>query len=312
MTSQVEQDIHRSIGPATRLIVAGIFVLVACGLGCVELAMPANSYFVPNKGLWFFVVVLFICAVVVFIWPPARSGNTSPNNKSLRPQSIEVTDHTYSAALSINFYQQVADIYDARLTSYYLDTLRTAAELLLQNFLLKNQEIKALDIGAGTGQFLRLLEGTKRMQWTCLEPAHAMATTLRTFFQAPPVKAIVYEVGFEDMLPFIKGQRFDVICMNSLLSSMSTLPDFGVLCDLLSNDGILLITDGHPDIRKLDQEFRMRTMDGKIHSLEVMHRSSSEVISKVTNSGLFSQHGIEQNVSKKGNLYSYALCFKKK
>ena len=98
--------------------------------------------------------------------------------------------------------------------------------------------------------------------------------------------------------------------MNSMLSSLPSLPEFSRLSELLTDDGILVISDGHPDIKSENQTFRVRALDG-IHSLQIEHRAPSEISLAVTRTGQFEQVGHERNITKAGRLYSYVLCFRR-
>lgn len=310
MTTEVDQDVHRSIEPAMRLIISGLLVFASVVIAIFQLSGQPNVWIVPNKWLWVVVAVMGAIAVVVYTLPVRRIRNLESNTLSLRPKPQEPTSHSYSLKESIRFYDQVADVYDARLTREYLDTLRTTADLLLESFPDRSRQISVLDVGAGTGQFIRLLEGAKRVQWTCIEPANGMTSVLRRFFEGPPILPTIYEIGLEDIMKFVDGRRFEAITVNSMLSSLPELPDFSRLVELLTDDGILLISDGHPDIKVENQTFRIRALDG-IHSLQIEHRAPSEITHAVTRTGQFVQVGHERNITKSGRLYSYVLCFRK-
>ena len=211
---------------------------------------------------------------------------------------------------AIAFYDRIADVYDARLTREYLDTLRESADRLLTAFADRGRRLWVLDVGAGTGQFVRLLEGARRIHWTCIEPSSGMAHVLRRFFEGPPVSPDIVGIGLEDAPRYLQGKKFDAISLNFVLSSLESLPDFSSFYDLLVPDGILVVSDGHPDIRSESSSFRMRCMDG-IHALSIRHRPSSEMAHAITRGGLFAQADAETTVTKKGRLYSYVLCFRK-
>lgn len=310
MTSEVDRDLHRSIEPAVSLVVSGIFALGSVAIAIFQLSSQPNAWLAPNAWLWAVSAAMALVAGIVYLQPVRSTGNPDGNTLSFRPKPQEPTSHAYSLAESIRFYDRVADIYDARLTRQYLDTLRTSADLLLEAFPDRSRQLSVLDVGAGTGQFIRLLEGAKRVQWTCLEPASGMTTVLRRFFEGPPVSPTIYEIGLEDAAAFVSGRRFEAITMNSMLSSLPSLPEFSRLTELLSDDGVLLISDGHPDIKSDAQTFRVRALDG-IHSLQIEHRAPSEIALAVTQTKQFEQVGHERNITKAGRLYSYVLCFRK-
>ena len=310
MNSEVDHDLHQSIEPAVRLIVSGIFALGSVTVAIFQLSSQPNTWLAPNPWLWAVSAVMGLISIVVYIQPVRSSRSADGNTLSLRPKPQEPTNHAYSVEESVRFYDCVADIYDARLTRQYLDTLRTAADLLLEAFPDRSRQISVLDVGAGTGQFIRLLEGAKRVQWTCLEPAGGMTGVLRRFFDGPPISPTIFEIGLEDAAAFVGERRFEAITMNSMLSSLPSLPEFSRLSELLTDDGILLISDGHPHIKSENQTFRVRALDG-IHSLQIEHRAPSEISLAVTRTGQFEQVGHERNITKAGRLYSYVLCFRR-
>lgn len=308
MSTEVDRDLHRSIEPAIRLIVAGVFALVGLVLAVFQIAGYPNAWVSPNPWLWTMSGASFLLAVIVYLMPV--QSPPMPARQSLRPSETEPSAYDYKVSQAIEFYDRIADIYDARLTREYLDTIRCAADVLLQSFSDQTRQISVLDVGAGTGQFIRLLEGAKRVDWTCIEPSRGMAFVLRTFFDGPPVGARIHEVAWEDAERYLSSRRFDAIAMNSVLSSLEVMPDFSRLADLLERDGVLIISDGHPDIRDANRSFRIRALNG-VHTLRIEHHIPSEVALAVTRSGQFRVIGTEKTITKGGRLYSYVLSFRK-
>ena len=310
MTDLVDRDLHRSIEPAIRLVVSGIFALLAFALAIFQISGVDNAWLKPSHDLWYVSAGSFALACIIFLVSVRSRNVTVPPETELRPADSEANAREYVVSDAIAFYDRIADVYDARLTREYLDTLRESADRLLSSFGDKARRLRVLDIGAGTGQFVRLLEGAKRIHWTCIEPASGMAHVLRRFFEGPPVSPEIVGIGLEDAPRYLQAKKFDAISMNFVLSSLEALPDFSSLYDLLVPDGILLISDGHPDIRSASSSFRMRCMDG-IHALNILHRPSSEVAHAITRGGLFAQVEAESTITKRGRLYSYVLCFRK-
>lgn len=307
MSVEVDRDLHRSIEPAVRLLVAGLFALISLALLVFLIAGAPNAWLSPNPWLGLIACVSFLLAAVVFLRPV--QGLATPH-QSLRPDESEISARDYKVAEAIEFYDHVADIYDARLTREYLDTIRCAAAALLEEFADSGRKIEVLDVGAGTGQFVRLLEGTGRVEWTCIEPSNGMASRLRAFFDGPPVGVRVYEISLEDIPRFLPDRRFDAITLNSVLSSLEQLPDFSRFAGMLKEDGVLVISDGHPDIRTENRSFRIRALDG-VHTLHIEHRGQAEVTLAAMRTGWFQLLGHEKTITKKGRLYSYVLCFRK-
>lgn len=310
MESEIDRDVHSSIVPAVRLIIAGIFVLLGITVLFFQIGGKPNEW--VNREPWNFtsVLALIICAVLALKIPLKGASRVKNVIAPLKPAPQEPDDFVYDIADSIKFYDRVADIYDARLTREYRDTLRCTAALLKTTFPDRSRRLKILDLGAGTGQFIGLLEGTDRLAWTCLEPAPEMAKILRRFFAGPPMSPIILEASLEDVASQLDGEKFDAVVLNSLLSSLPKLPDLGWLSTFLEDDGVILISDGHPDIRSKDKTFRIRALDGN-HSLKIEHRAASEIVEVLTRSRQLVQLGREQNIRKFGVMYSYVLCFSK-
>ena len=310
MTDLVDKDLHRSIEPAIRLVISGVFALLGIALAIFQVAGEATPWLKPNPGLWYVAVGSFTLACIVFLVPVRSRAVAALAETELRPAESEASAKEYVVSEAIAFYDRIADVYDARLTREYLDTLRESADRLLSAFPDGGRRLRVLDVGAGTGQFVRLLEGAKRIHWTCIEPASGMAHVLRRFFEGPPVSPEIVGIGLEDAPRYLKEKTFDAISLNFVLSSLESLPDFASFYDLLAPDGVLVVSDGHPAIRSATSSFRMRCMDG-IHALNIIHRPSSEVAHTITRGGLFVQSESESTVTKKGRLYSYVLCFRK-
>lgn len=289
----------------------GLFALVALAVVIFQLAGTEDIPWVTKSvGLWGVAAIAGLLALAALAIP-VRSKATEPTtNTTLRPSETEPSTNTYSVAQSLNFYDHVADVYDARITRENLDSLRNTAKLLLASFPHSSKRIEVLDVGAGTGQFLHLLEGADRVNWTCIEPSAGMASVLRRLFQGPPLRPEIFEISLEDVSHYLGDRQFDAIVLNFVLSSLTAIPDFTPFYRLLHPNGILVVCDAHPDIRTISTAFRIRTIEG-IHSLEIQHRTPSQIAHHLTQNELFVQSGAEMTVTKMGQLYSYVLCFRK-
>lgn len=310
MNDQIDKEVHKSIEPAVRLIIASIFALLAIALAIFQTSGVATPWVKPNPGLWVVAAGAFLLACIVFLLPVRPKANKVYNIAQLRPAETEASTEEYAVSEAISFYDRIADVYDARMTRENLDTLRESADRLLNSFPDVMRRLRVLDIGAGTGQFLQLLEGAKRIEWTCFEPSSGMAQVLRKFFEGPPVSPEIFGVGLEDVPHYLQGRTFDAISVNFVISSLEIVPDFSAVHNLLGADGMLIVSDAHPDIRNVNPEFRVQCVDG-IHALHIVHRASSQIAFEITKTGLFVQCGSESTVTKKGRLYSYVLCFRK-
>ena len=310
MSDLIDREVHKSIEPAVRLVIAGVFALVAIALAIFQVSGADTPWVKPNPGLWAIAAASFLLACVVFFIPVRLKANEGVNVAELRPAESEASTTEYAVSDALSFYDRIADVYDARLTRENLDTLRESADRLLNSFPDVRQQLHVLDIGAGTGQFLRLLEGAKRIHWTCIEPAVGMAHVLRRFFEGPPLSPEILGVGLEDAPRYLQGKTFDAISVNFVISSLESIPDFSAVHSLLGANGVLIVSDGHPEIRSASSAFRVRCVDA-IHALRIEHRPSSQVAYEITKSGLFVQSDAESTVTKKGRLYSYVLCFRK-
>ena len=310
MSDLIDREVHKSIEPAVRLVIAGVFALLAIALAIFQISGADTPWVKPNPGLWAIAAVALLLACVVFLTPVRSKAIEGINVAALRPAESEASTTEYSVSEALLFYDRIADVYDARLTRENLDTLRESADRLLNSFPDVRQQLRVLDIGAGTGQFLRLLEGAKRVHWTCIEPAVGMAQILRRFFEGPPLSPEILGVGLEDVPRYLQGRTFDAITLNFEISSLESIPDLSAVHSLLGENGVLIVSDGHPAIRSASSAFRVRCVDA-IHALRIEHRPSSQLAYEITKSGLFVQWHAESTITKKGRLYSYVLCFRK-
>ena len=310
MSDLIDKEVQKSLEPAVRLVIAGIFALLGIVVAIFQVSGVDTPWVKPNQGLWVVDAVVFLIACVFFLTSVRSKTNEEVSAVELRPSESEASTTEYAVSEALSFYDRIADVYDARLTREYLDTLRESADRLLNSFPGVNQQLYVLEIGAGTGQFLRLLEGAKRIHWTCIEPAIGMAQILRRFFEGPPLSPEILGVSLEDVPRYLQGRTFDAITVNFVISSLESIPDFSPVYNLLGANGVLIVSDGHPEIRSASSAFRVRCVDG-IHALRIEHRPSSQVAYEITKSGLFVQSGDVSMVTKKGRLYSYVLCFRK-
>lgn len=228
----------------------------------------------------------------------------------VRPNDEEKSKVFYGIEKSKQFYKKIADVYDARLTGEYLETLRIAGELVLAQCTKQQPRFKVLDVGAGTGLFVRELKHAPNIDWTYLEPSHEMATVLRNLFDSKPTSPTIHECYLEDCTSRVVTREFDAVGLNSVLSSMQELPDFSKIAALLRPGGVLIISDGHPDIQKATPSFRVR-LDNGIHELAIQHRSPSSIDHEVRTTGLFTASTQYQQVTKQCRLYSFVLEFTK-
>jgi SAM-dependent methyltransferase len=312
MSTPLDQDIHRSIEPTTRYLISALFGLVAVTLAVFNIAGKATQWIEPARELWLVVLACALVALVPYVMPlRERKTDLIRTNTSVRPGDSEASKYAYELRDSFKFYTNISDVYDARLTREYFKTLRLAGDAILGGKDLQADAFRILDIGAGTGQFMRHLQHAKNLKWTCLEPNHEMATILRKLFDGEPVFPEIHEALLEDCASYVELQSFQAVTLNSVLSSMPTMPDFGKIAALLSPGGILVVSDGHPDIRNASPSFRVRNGTG-VHELAIAHRSPSEVSHAVLSSGSFESHDQLREVTKQGRLYSYVLSFRKK
>jgi SAM-dependent methyltransferase len=310
VSASLENEVQRSIEPAVRLVLAAIFALVAVLISIFELAGDNIPWIKQNPWLWAVVFAAAVVSAFLLAAPTRRAPSDNSRLLSLRPSENEASAQEYRLADCVKFYNRIAEVYDARLTRENLDTLRTAARKLLSCFSEQSQTLSVLDIGAGTGQFLKVLEGAHRVKWTCIEPSAGMASVLRRFFEGPPVDAEVLEIGWEDASRYLQGRRCDAISLNFVLSSLPELPDFSILGTLLAPNGIIVISDGHPNIRASTVSFRIRAADG-VHALNIQHQSPEQIAHSLTMHGHFEEAAKEENITKKGKLYSFVLCYRK-
>jgi SAM-dependent methyltransferase len=310
MSDPLNREIHRSLVPITRLILASIFFLLSISVAFFQFAENGVPFVKPTPWLWSIVVgAAFLGGILLFV-PTPGGGSSIANRQSLRPSEAEATAKEYGLSDAVSFYDRIAEVYDARLTRENLDTLRAAGRMLIDSFGKESRRLRVLDIGAGTGQFLRVLEGAQRIDWTCLEPSDGMAQVLRKFFEGPPISPQIMSIGWEDATRYLEGKQFDAIVFNFVVSSLPDFPDIPVISKLLAPNGVILISDAHPDIRAASASFRVRLKDG-VHSLNIRHMSPQQIAHSLERTGQFKKALPEENITRKGTLYSFVLSYRK-
>jgi 2-polyprenyl-3-methyl-5-hydroxy-6-metoxy-1,4-benzoquinol methylase len=314
MSDVIDKISHKSFEPVARLVLVVVVLLSAIFLIAFLIGpIPITIYGIqvqPIPIYWLLVILLFGLAFGIVKYRFSDFGIESEALNDVRPSRSEKSEKRYAISDSISFYNSIAKKYDARLTREYLDTLRETANCVLDLTAKHVHPVQILDIGAGTGQFVRQLEGARRFEWTCIEPAVEMVNILRLLFDGPPLHPVIYGCSLLDVVRYVQTKKFDVVTLNSVISSMPSIPNLATLHSLLVRNGVLIISDGHPDIRKRDTAFRVRS-GGEIHELAIEHRSTSEIVHAITHSGLFVQIDSEKTITKEAVLYSYVLCFRK-
>ena len=68
MTDLVDKDLHRSIEPAIRLVISGVFALLGIALAVFQVSGVDNTWLKPNPGLWYVVVGSFVLTCIIFLF----------------------------------------------------------------------------------------------------------------------------------------------------------------------------------------------------------------------------------------------------
>lgn len=219
-------------------------------------------------------------------------------------------DDIYKVENSIKFYDTIADKYDERNTKYLLNTHRKVIEGISDE-IAKNKKINILDIGAGTGRLIAAhFFNTKDIVWHCVEPSKNMASQFKQNMKTAQIKTLIYDCSIFDLNDKILNSSYDIIILSFVLSSLSNDPDFGMLSNLLTPNGKLIIADSDPYLKKARPFYDFKYNDKNIalttrliFPLDIINNCLKE------NLTLISVDDLESSNDEK---YSFVMQFKKK
>jgi ubiquinone/menaquinone biosynthesis C-methylase UbiE len=271
-----------------------------CGEYIHEKITSNNHY---DFRLWdsaVFVDLMKMLSPILLKNPTYRESNTADDD----PDSL------YGLDRSVDFYNRISSIYDARNSEQLLETHMRIIHLI-NHETKNNAEFRILDIGGGTGKIIATqFFDKKNFHWCCVDPSKNMNSAFRMNMSVATIDFELFESSIYELPMELKERRFDIIVISCVLTSLSRDPDFSQIGSMLSENGILIIADIDPTYTQIRPYYDFK-IDANRIALTPRMVNPLDLISKMKKENLIltTCYTIENRKKEK---YSYVLKFRKK
>ena len=197
---------------------------------------------------------------------------------SISPPSEEKTEH-FNVSKSHIFYSKIAEDYDEANSKKMHNTHHAVIEKIEKIMRSKGDDpISVLDLGSGTGKLVAHdFRNNENLKWTnfdlCKEMSDEFEQNLSTAkFSRKSIKGDIMDIGKID---YFEQEKFDIIIICFVLSSMSKYPNFGSIKSFLKDDGSLLIADAYPSFTRAKPLYRVKNLTLKTKEIRPLKLVSS-------------------------------------
>jgi ubiquinone/menaquinone biosynthesis C-methylase UbiE len=236
---------QRSSQPSENAVVFLAILLVMCAL-CLgfDIGQYEKQFIEPeliSKILLAKFVVLGVSAGT-FLW---TKYYTTPSREAHAAGPMQIV--LYPSNMSVNFYSAIASTYDARNSlSLRQVQLRVASSIRELRLAKGDSPFSVCDIGGGTGRLIaEQFIHERQVNWTLIDASQEMLSVAQgNFYDAGlQIEFLHRDILQNGMMESFGNRKFDAIVMSYLLSSLPKDPDWGGIIDMLSPDGVLIISD---------------------------------------------------------------------
>jgi SAM-dependent methyltransferase len=235
-----------------------------------QLFGPASSWVAGAMllSLGLLLTVGFVQNREVTIWPPKigvraeRFEGPGPRRASWRLRGRRDAtgaddgsgyDEVFEVDKAAEFCERIAPVYDSR-NSRDLVATHLATIALVQGRLATRPALKVLDLGGGTGNPIAThFFGDQSVEWTYVDVCPALAKIFRRSLDKQPLgrNLIIETDDLNQAIRRLPAQRYDVVLLSLVLTSMPALPNFADIGRLLAPGGTLVVTDIGPGYTRL-------------------------------------------------------------
>ncbi|MDN3581753.1 class I SAM-dependent methyltransferase [Mucilaginibacter flavus] len=215
----------------------------------------------------------------------------------------------FTAENAVEFYNIISDKYDERNTNQIFETHKKIIELI-SNKAQKDEGIKILDIGGGTGRLVAFhFFNEKNIEWHCVEPSSGMLKNFRLNTNSSQIKYKLFNNSIFELPAEVCEHQYDVILLSCVLTSLPNDPDFAQLCGLLSKEGVFIIADIDPTYTQKRPFYDFQLQSESV-TLAPRIIDPLSIIAQVLKEALHLKNVF--NIEKKeGDKYSFILEFQK-
>ena len=176
------------------------------------------------------------------------------------PARKEESDEVIPLSRVVDFYDPIATSYNKRNTGKYLATY-IEIEVAIRALLPSIAGITICDLGGGTGTLLRRFMD-QGVRWTNVDISSRSLAVFQSEFVSYPNKSQRNLDVRKDL--FVEpGERFDVVIMSYLWSSLDSLPDFDQIRGAMHDQSLLVVADNHFAYVRKNPRYGFKDIEGR-------------------------------------------------
>lgn len=230
-----------------------------------------------------------------------------PPEKRADPSLANKTYDIIPLARVVEFYDQIAAHYNRRNTGEYLNTYIEIYQTVASN-ISSIEEANFCDLGGGTGFLLNRFKHHS-VRWVNIDISREAQRIFESDFSSYKFIDIrTLDVGRDTFTK--RDEKFDVIVMNYLWSSMDGSPDFEQIMTVMHTESILVVADNMHSYVDENRYYGFDNINGKNLAIAPRPMVPSDIRTIVTS------HGFEEIafkvVSIQGKPYSQIQAFRKR
>ena len=184
--------------------------------------------------------------------PPGSESERAPRQHeqqyAIKNPEISAYDLVFETSNAVQFYNEIAERYDARQSDELLET-QYAVIRAARRTLSGRDRATVLDLGGGTGAEIGTHFAPRdQLRWVYVDLSGSMVHLFSRNLRKAHMKTTIILGDAEEQAEFFieEGNRFDLVIMSWLLSSLPRSLSIEKLVPLLKADGRLIIADAHP------------------------------------------------------------------
>lgn len=193
-------------------------------------------------------------------------STASSKRVALRSRITHHVSMTFEVCEAKQFYSLIAPYYDERNSANLLATHMETIERI-EKARAGKETARVLDLGGGTGQNIAThFFNDEHIHWDYVDSCPEMAEQLRQKLAGRRLhkKLTVHQADISNLRELgLHSEAYDLILLSLVLSSMSKLPDFAVIAELLAPGGSLIISDINPDYTYAHPYYRVTASDNR-------------------------------------------------
>ncbi|MBV9450765.1 MAG: class I SAM-dependent methyltransferase [Streptosporangiaceae bacterium] len=218
--------------------------------------------------------------------PPRKE--TGADQHMLPAANPEDVTRIYDVSNAAQFYGAIAVNYDQ---GNSVNLLATHMEVIA--VVSRTRETKPsaqiLDLGGGTGHAVAThFFNDSCIRWTYVDFSPAMVGQLQQHLAGRPLyeNLQVYVEDINQVYRRLHGKHYDIVLLNLVCSSMPEPPNFARLAQLISPDGLLIVSDINPQYTYAHPYFKGTTAEGAKVALSTRAVEPLDVLARARDAGL--------------------------